>query len=123
MPTSAAPHLDLGRQGEDLAARYLEHHLGLVILSRNWRCSEGELDLVATDGRTLIVCEVKTRRTTDYGTPGEAVTEAKARRIRRLTRRWQHAHHTPHCTLRFDILSILWPANQPPRIKHLPGVF
>ena len=62
----------LGRRGEDLAARYLEQR-GLVILSRNWRCRHGEIDLVATDSHRLVVCEVKTRSGTRYGEPAEAV--------------------------------------------------
>src|SRR5438093_5896634 len=101
----------LGRRGEDLAARYLEHS-GLVLLSRNWRCPEGELDLVLTDGRQLVVCEVKTRTSTNFGTPAESVTDEKATRIRRLARRWLHSHRMPRCPLRFDIVSILWPPNQ-----------
>jgi putative endonuclease len=112
----------LGRRGEDLAARFLEHN-GLVLLARNWRCSEGELDLVLTDGRRLVVCEVKTRTSTKFGTPAESVTDAKASRIRRLTRRWLQSHSLPLCPLRFDIVSILWPPNQNPRIHHLQGAF
>ncbi len=49
----------------------------MVLLDRNWRCDEGEIDLVLRDGDVLVVCEVKTRTSTDYGTPHEAVTEAK----------------------------------------------
>lgn len=56
----------LGKRGEDLAADYLTG-AGLVVLSRNWRCRDGELDLVATDGERLIVCEVKTRSGTGTG--------------------------------------------------------
>ena|SRR2546430_13124931 len=122
MTASVAAHLQLARKGEDLAARYLEHG-GLVVLSRNWRCPEGELDLVLTDGQTLVVCEVKTRTSTRFGTPAEAVTDVKSNRIRRLTQRWQHAHQVRYCPLRFDIVSILWPPGESPRITHLPGVF
>jgi putative endonuclease len=122
MNESAGGHLRLGRRGEDLAARYLESQ-GLVVLSRNWRCPEGELDLVLTDGRKLIVCEVKTRTSTRYGTPGEAVTDDKAHRIRRLARRWLTAYRVGWCALRFDIVSVLWPPGQPPRVRHLRGVF
>ena len=69
----------LGKRGEDLAADYLAG-AGVVVLSRNWRCRDGELDLVATDGERLIVCEVKTRSGTGYGEPSEGVTPAKAAR-------------------------------------------
>jgi putative endonuclease len=118
MSTSAA----LGRRGEDLAARYLESG-GLVVLSRNWRCPQGELDLVLTDGRKLVVCEVKTRTSTHYGTPAEAVTDEKAHRIRLLTRRWLTSYRVGWCEQRFDIISILWPPGSPPRIHHLKGAF
>ncbi len=77
----------LGRRGEDLAARFLEQQ-GLVVLSRNWRCRHGEVDLVATDADKLVVCEVKTRSGTRFGEPAEAVTGRKAARIRRVTQAW-----------------------------------
>jgi putative endonuclease len=121
--TTTAPHLRTGRRGEDLATRYLES-TGLVVLSRNWRCREGELDLVATDGHQLVVCEVKTRSGTDYGGPAEAVTDRKAHRIRRLARRWRLAYHvTADCPTRYDIVSVLWPPGGTPRIRHLRGAF
>ena len=122
MSESAGSAPVLGRRGEDLAARYLER-AGLVVLSRNWRCAEGELDLVLTDGTTLVVCEVKTRTSTNFGTPAEAVTDEKANRIRRLARRWLHTHRLVWCELRFDIVSILWPPGHPPQVRHLRGAF
>ena len=114
-------HLRTGERGEALAARYLEEQ-GLTVLSRNWRCPEGELDLVLTDGKTLVVCEVKTRTTDNYGPPAEAVDDAKAARIRRLTRRWRGDHGVPHVPTRYDIVSILWPAGETPKVSHLRGV-
>ena len=63
----------LGAHGEALAARHLVQR-GMVVLDRNWRCPDGEIDLVLRDGPVLVVCEVKTRRSTAYGTPLEAVT-------------------------------------------------
>jgi putative endonuclease len=122
MSESAVSTPVLGRRGEDLAARYLER-AGLVVLSRNWRCSEGELDLVLTDGNTLVVCEVKTRTSTNFGAPAEAVTDEKASRIRRLARRWLHTHRLVWCELRFDIVAILWPPGRPPQVRHLRGAF
>ncbi|HEX6357022.1 YraN family protein [Actinophytocola sp.] len=120
--TPARPeHLRTGERGEALAAIYLEQH-GLTVLSRNWRCPEGELDLVLTDGRTLVVCEVKTRTSDHYGTPGEAVDDAKAGRIRRLTRRWRAEFGVRHVDTRYDIVAILWPPGEKPQINHLKGV-
>lgn len=115
-------HLDLGRRGEAVAGRYLCDS-GMVVLSRNWRCRDGELDLVAVDGRCLVVCEVKTRSGTAFGHPAEAVTPAKARRIRGLAAAWRSAHDIGGCATRFDIVSVLWPPGGRPRVAHLRGAF
>ncbi|GAB3456096.1 YraN family protein [Actinophytocola sediminis] len=116
------PHLVTGTRGEDLATRYLEQQ-GLVVLSKNWRCREGELDLVATDRRKLIVCEVKTRTSTNYGHPAEAVTGEKANRIRRLSRQWRAAHEVGWCEERFDIIAITWPPDGEPTLQHFKAAF
>jgi putative endonuclease len=119
--TTRPEHLRTGERGEALAARYLEDQ-GLVVLSRNWRCPEGELDLVLTDGDILIVCEVKTRTSDKYGTPAEAVLDTQAGRIRRGARRWRVHHHVAHVETRYDIVSIEWSPGETPRITHLKGV-
>jgi putative endonuclease len=77
----------LGRYGEQVAARRLVAD-GLRILERNWRCAEGELDIVALDGETLAVCEVKTRSERSFQQPSEAIDATKANRLRRLAERW-----------------------------------
>ena len=83
---------DLGRNGEELAAAWLENN-GMKILDRNWRCPEGELDIVATDlespERVVVFCEVKTRSGVGYGSPFDAVTQGKRRKLRRLGLLWQ----------------------------------
>ena len=114
-------HLTTGERGEALAARYLESQ-GLVVLSKNWRCREGELDLVLTDRRILVICEVKTRTSDNYGTPAEAVDDAKAGRIRRLARQWRNDHHVAHVETRYDIVSVTWPPGETPQINHLQAV-
>ena len=94
-----------GAAGEDQAARwYLEQ--GYRVVARNWRCREGELDLVVRRGRQLVFVEVKARRTDRFGTPAEAVTIDKQRRIRRVARRYL-ADTGERGTLRFDVVSIL----------------
>lgn len=113
---------ELGRRGEDLAADYLAG-IGLVVLSRNWRCREGEVDLIATDGQRLVVCEVKTRSGTGYGEPSEGVTPAKAARIRRVTAAWLHAYRVGWCEIRFDVLAVLCPQQGPVTVEHLQGAF
>ena len=87
MPSTQQQRSALGRYGEDVAARHLSD-TGMEVLARNWRCDLGEADLVARDGDTLVICEVKTRRGLDYGTPLEAVTARKLARLRRHAARW-----------------------------------
>jgi putative endonuclease len=117
-----ASHMRLGRTGEDLAARHLAK-LGFVVLSRNWRCREGELDVVATDGRTLVVCEVKTRTGPKFGDGAEAVTADKMARIRRLTGRWLSVHRVGWCRIRFDVISICLPESGDAQLRHIEGAF
>lgn len=112
----------LGKRGEDLAADYLTE-AGLVVLSRNWRCREGEIDLVATDGERLVVCEVKTRSGTGYGEPSEGVTPAKAARIRRVTAAWLRTYRVGWCEIRFDVIAVLCPPEGPVTVEHLQGAF
>lgn len=112
----------LGRAGERVAAEYLEQH-GVAVLQRNWRCSTGELDIVGTDGSTVVFCEVKTRSGIDYGGPEEAVSEDKRRRIRELARMWLGEWRLVGCPVRFDVVSVLWPPDGPVRVQHLQEVF
>jgi putative endonuclease len=113
----------LGRRGEDLAARYLEQR-GLVILSRNWRCRAGELDLVATDAaRLVVVCEVKTRSGAAFGLPAEAVDRRKALRIRRVAQFWLAAHRVRWVGVRFDVLAVVAVPGRPVEVTHYEGVF
>ena len=112
----------LGRWGEDLAVRHLEAE-GLEVVARNWRCREGELDLVARDGGVLVFVEVKTRTSARFGAPAEAVTPRKAARIRRLSQRWLAEVRPPYVAeLRFDVVSVLRTAGLP-EVLHLRGAF
>lgn len=111
----------LGAYGEALAARYLIER-GMALLDHNWRCPQGEIDLVLRDGDTLVFCEVKTRRTPAYGAPVEAVGEAKAQRLRRLGALWVQAHDVRVEHLRLDLVGVLAPRSGAPAIDHVPGV-
>ncbi len=113
---------ELGRRGEELAVGHLQDQ-GLVVLARNWRCRHGELDIVATDGRCLVVCEVKTRSGTGFGTPAEAVTPEKRDRLRRLANAWLAHYRIGWCEVRMDIVSVFWPRAGEPSIEHLRGAF
>lgn len=112
----------VGRFGEDVAARELES-AGLRILDRNWRCADGEIDIVAADGDTLVICEVKTRSGLGFGDPAEAVVAAKAARLRRLALRWLAAHELTWAELRFDVVTVLRRADGGPVVRHLRGAF
>ena len=111
----------VGRYGEDVAARFLTA-AGLVVLERNWRCELGELDIVAREGRVLVVCEVKTRRGLGYGTPLEAVTPAKAARLRRLAARWLAERGVRPDEVRVDVVGVLRPSRGAARVEHVRGV-
>jgi len=96
----------LGARGEALAARWYEAR-GYTVVSRNWRCREGEIDLVLAHGRTLVFSEVKTRSSSAYGSPAEAVTRTKQLRLRRLAMRWLDAHEVRPGSLRFDVACVV----------------
>lgn len=112
----------LGRYGEDVAARHLVEQ-GIEVLERNWRCDAGELDIVGREGRVLVVCEVKTRRGNAFGTPLEAVTRAKAARLRRLATRWLAEHEMRPDLVRFDVIGVLQHRRgDAAQVEHVRGV-
>jgi putative endonuclease len=122
----------LGRYGEELAARTLTA-TGLHVLARNWRCGRtGEIDIVARDGDTLVVCEVKTRREGAFEHPMAAVTPRKAERLRRLAACWLDRHGAPPGGppdgppvgggVRIDLVGIVVPRRGAPVVTHAQGV-
>jgi len=124
MTTTAASKQALGAYGEGVAARYLVEQ-GMVLLDRNWRSTGdpvGEADLVLRDGDVMVVCEVKTRTSDDYGTPHEAVDEAKVERLRGLARRWAEVHDKTPPETRIDVVAVLRPPRGAARVEHVVGV-
>jgi putative endonuclease len=96
----------LGAHGEELAARwYLAH--GFTVLARNWRCRDGELDLVLERRGLVVFCEVKARTTPFFGGGVEAVTFAKQARLRRLAAAWLAATAHSADEVRFDVVAVL----------------
>lgn len=110
----------VGQYGEDLAARYLSSN-GFSVLERNWRCELGEIDIVAREGDTLVICEVKTRRGLNYGTQLEAITYRKLTTLRRLAGRWLQTHQVRAAAIRIDVVAIVFDNNTPPTVDHLRG--
>ncbi|WP_310962871.1 YraN family protein [Nocardioides terrisoli] len=119
--STAAQNSSLGAYGERVAARLLTEQ-GMVVIDRNWRCPEGEVDLVLRDGTTLVVCEVKTRSSADYGHPLEAVTPEKANRLRRLALRWLEHHDVRPSGLRIDLVGVLRNGRGAADVQHVRGI-
>jgi putative endonuclease len=111
----------LGQHGEQLAASFLTE-AGLQVLGRNWRCRAGEIDIVALDGPTLVICEVKTRSGTGFGTPLEAVSKQKARRLRRLAVAWAAQSQYFFAEIRIDVVGVLARGPGEFAIEHVRGV-
>jgi putative endonuclease len=114
---------DVGRWGEELAAEHLRRR-GYEILDRNWRCPQGEIDIVARDRGTLVIVEVKTRSSIAYGHPFEAVTPAKLARLNRLGFAWCVAHTGWYGRFRVDVVSVIGraTAEAEPAITIFEGV-
>lgn len=106
-----ARHQALGAAGEAAVAGWYERR-GLVVLDRNWRCAEGELDLVVSvvgSQSWVVFCEVKTRTGSRHGIGSEAVDHRKRQRLRRLATAWLSAHpHGNSRNVRFDVASVDW---------------
>jgi putative endonuclease len=94
----------------------------MEVIDRNWRCEHGEVDVVARDGDCLVICEVKTRRPSGFGDPVEAVTFAKAMRLRRLAGAYLSAHPVGPTRVRVDVVGILCRRGSPPVLRHVVGV-
>jgi len=111
-----------GRRGEDLAHRFLRKQ-GYTIVARNYRLASGdaEADLIARDGEDLVIVEVKTRATHEYGPPEQAVNPEKRRHLMRVAREYARKTNTPWEHMRFDIVSIV--LREPPEITLLRAAF
>ena len=112
----------LWRRGEAIAERHWVAS-GLTIVDRNWRCPQGEIDLVARDGCETVFVEVKTRSSVAFGHPLEAITVQKLARLRRLAAAWCEAHPGQHDRIRIDAVAVIAPAGGPVEIEHLARIF
>lgn len=116
------PRRALGAAGEATVARWYEDH-GYEVIDRNWRCRDGELDLVVAGRGVIVFCEVKTRRGAGFVAPYEAVTPAKQRRIRRLAVRWLGDRRVRAQTIRFDVASVVHERGRAPVVDVIPDAF
>lgn len=107
----------LGRAGEERVARWYEAQ-GYQVLARNWRCRDGEIDLVVARDRWVVFCEVKTRSSLAFGHPAEAVGWRKQQRLRHLGARWLDEHRVRADGVRFDVAAVL-----PRSVEVVEGAF
>ena len=112
----------LGRDGE-AAACELFQGLGFEVVDRNYRSGRGEVDLVARRGETLVFCEVKTRRSDQWGLPAEAVDPGKQARLRRLAAAWLAERKPGYAEVRFDIVSVIVRDSNRYEVTHIPDAF
>lgn len=113
----------LGALGEQVAVEHLVS-LGFEVVERNWRCRLGEIDVVAREGAVLVAVEVKTRRSAATGHPLEAITAAKAARLRTLMARWLATHDARAPQVRLDAVAV-WAgrgAREAHRVEHVRGI-
>jgi putative endonuclease len=111
---------DLARRGETLAALLLRCK-GYRIAARNWRCSFGEIDIIAWEREMLVFVEVKARRDRALGAPEEAVTTAKQQRLVRLAQAYLATRSGPPPPCRFDVIAV--EGRTLPRVRHLRNAF
>jgi putative endonuclease len=115
------PRIQLGKNGESIAARHLEQH-GYRILTRNYRSPAGEIDLVARQGETIVFVEVKTRRSQRFGHPKTAVTPAKQRKISMAALYYLKSKNQLQARSRFDVVTIL-PKGDSSQIELIQNAF
>ena len=112
---------ELGMRGERIAERHLVAR-GLTVIDRNWRCPQGEIDLVLRDGDETVFVEVKTRTSDTFGHPLEAITVAKLARLRRLAAAWC-SEHPGVGRIRIDAVAVVAPRRAPATVEHLERIF
>ena len=111
----------LGDRGENVAAKHLRT-LGYRILIRNFECKFGEVDIIARDGKNLVFVEVKTRKDTD-SEPDAQVNSHKQRQVTKCAEFYLTRYSNIQPAVRFDVISVLWPRNPEPIIRHIIDAF
>lgn len=112
----------MGRRGEDAACKYLRRR-GYNILTRNFVCPAGEIDIICYHGDCIVFVEVKTLCDDAAGDPEDRITPGKQRRIERVAKAWLAAHRDPDCAYRFDAVSVVSPPDGKPRVRHVIEAF
>ena len=105
-----AEHNDLGKEGEEMAAKWLVEK-GYTLLHRNWRYSYHEIDIIASKEHFLHFVEVKIRKTSFYGNPEDSVTKKKFKRLQRAADEYLFLH-PGHLWIQYNVLAITLKGNQ-----------
>lgn len=113
---------ELGRRGEDAAARFLYRH-GYEILERNWTCAAGEADIIARDGDWVVFVEVKTRTSIDKGFPSEAVDRRKRSKYEKIAAFFLAQYEVADVPVRFDVVSLVVVADNRAMLRHHINAF
>ena len=125
---SQSAHMRVGSQGEDLAAKFLQR-AGYHLRERNWRCTLGEVDLIATQGEYLVFVEVKTRVAGTPYHPTLNITAPKMARLRQLGQQYLADHpETGALQPRFDVMAVELEGSHPEaevegRVEHFINAF
>lgn len=112
----------IGNEAEDLACSFLANK-GWEILERNFYFEHAEIDIIAKDQNVLVFLEVKMRSSLRYGRPEEFVTDIKVEKVFKAIEAWLYQHQIVDKPVRFDVIGIIKPKNEPPRITHLVDAF
>ena len=113
---------ELGVRGEEMAAAYLKRK-GFRIVEVNVRCRLGEIDLVAMEGETVVIVEVKSKRGRSHGSPEDMLTAAKQRRLTLLARTYLQRRRWLSRPARFDVVAIDWEESGGERIRYYRDAF
>ena len=114
---------DLGRRGEEEAARFLERE-GWRVVGRNVRVGRCEVDLIVTRGDVLAFVEVKSRRGVEFGDPLAAISYKKQQCVSRAAAGWlRDRKGGAGMEIRFDAVGVVWPRDGPPRVFHVPDAW
>lgn len=95
----------LGRKGEDVVVDYLKN-INYNILDRNFSCKQGEIDVIALDGNYVVFVEIKSRTSTEYGLPSEAVTNTKIKHMMKTAEYYLYTRHLENENIRFDVVEV-----------------
>ncbi len=95
----------IGELGERIAINYISE-LKYDVLEKNFRCRNGEIDIIAKDKEIIVFIEVKTRRSLNYGRPAEAVNSSKVKHLVSVAQYYLYRKHLKNCCIRFDVIEV-----------------